>query len=131
MSEVKAKPTPGPWVPDPSPCGEMDVSAGIFKNGRYEHSIIGGCGCCGSPTGVDDSAQSNANLEMICEAGTVHHETGMTPRELVARCSAMEAALQHCEQMLMTCEINRVDHEAIEDEALAIIRAALAKHKEI
>ncbi|WP_312836208.1 hypothetical protein [Comamonas sp.] len=39
---------------------------------------------------------------------------------------AMSRALRHCEQMLMKYEINRVDHEAIQDEALAIIRAALA-----
>lgn len=47
--------------------------------------------------------------------------------KVMERCLAMEAALQHCEQMLMKYSIDRVDHEAIEDEALAIIRAALAK----
>lgn len=75
------------------------------------------------------SVQDNALL--IAEAGTVHHECGLSPRELQERCSAMEAALQHCEQMLMKYAIDRVDHEAIEGEALEIIRAALAKHKEV
>ena len=68
---------------------------------------------------------------LIAEAGTVHHECGLSPRELQERCSAMEAALQHCEQMLMKYAIDRVDHEAIEGEALEIIRGALAKHKEV
>ncbi|MGE8446610.1 MAG: hypothetical protein ACN6O1_10365 [Comamonas sp.] len=65
------------------------------------------------------------------EAQAVMAECGLSPRELQERCSVMEAALQHCEQMLMKYAIDRVDHEAIEDEALEIIRAALAKHKEV
>jgi len=71
------------------------------------------------------------DARLIAEAGTVHHECGLSPRELQERCSAMEAALQHCEQMLMKYAIDRVDHEAIEGEALEIIRAALAKHKKV
>lgn len=35
----------------------------------------------------------NANARLIAEAGTVAHETGLTPRQLAERCKELETAL--------------------------------------
>lgn len=34
--------------------------------------------------------------DLIAEAGTVHHETGLTPRQLVERVKELEGALKGC-----------------------------------
>lgn len=39
------------------------------------------------------------------------------------------AALEHCENMLMRHSIDAVNGEAIEDEALSVIRSALSRHR--
>jgi len=46
---------------------------------------------------------------------------------LIAAAPDLLAVALHCEALLTRYEINRADGEAIEDEALALIRAALAK----
>lgn len=46
---------------------------------------------------------------------------------LIAASPELYAALEHCENLLMRYEINRVDGGAIADEALTKIRVALAK----
>ncbi|MFG5780241.1 hypothetical protein ACFIQF_24590 [Comamonas sp. J-3] len=129
MSE-KLKPTPGPWQ-----FGEFELYPGAGL--RFNISQAEGAeytphysDVANTIPGEKRSIQE-ANARLIAEAGTVHHESGLSPRELLERGKAMESALQHCEQMLMSYEINRVNHEAIEDEALSIIRAALNKHKQL
>lgn len=46
---------------------------------------------------------------------------------LIAGAPGLYEALDHCETLLMRYEINRVDGDAIADEALTKIRAAMAK----
>lgn len=117
MTSEKLKPTPGPWCVSSTNQYQYKVASITSSTGIYADTV---------PT--PNSIMSDATL--IAEAGTVFHECGLSPRGLLELCRAMEAALQHCGQMLMKYGINRVDHEAIEDEALEIIQAALAKHKE-
>ena len=112
------------------------IATGPFSLDKYD-TLVGANGRTVVMTGVALAGGNDwgdvplENTKLLLEALSVHHETGMTPRELVERCSAMEAALQHCQQMLLSYSINRVNHEEIEDAALMLIRAALAKHKEV
>lgn len=46
---------------------------------------------------------------------------------LICAAPDLLAVAQHCEEMLMRHEINEVNGEQIADEALALIRAAIAK----
>jgi hypothetical protein len=64
-----AKPTPGPWYYVPYPSG------------------IGGFVNAGDPSGpaicdLSKHEQPETNGRFIAEAGTVFHETGLTPRQL-------------------------------------------------
>ncbi|GEM_PF-4057446 len=43
---------------------------------------------------------------LIAEAGTVHHETGLTPRQLVDRMKAVESAMRDAREMI---EADHVD----------------------
>jgi hypothetical protein len=70
-------------------CGGVvqDLPAGRYR-GR-----IAGIQSCNHIGGIgQDEAKANANL--IAEAFTVAHETGLTPRQLAERCKELEAALE-------------------------------------
>ena len=62
----------------------------------------------------------------MSEAKSIHASTGLTPRQMQEQFEQMREALRHCEDLLTRHEINRADHEEIEDNALSIIRAALS-----
>lgn len=78
-----SKPTPGPW----EYVGEGFTDAGgrfleiVDANGE---AIIGEYG---GPSSEDDA-------RLIAEAGTVFHETGLTPRELAAQRAELLGALR-------------------------------------
>ena len=68
-----------------------------------------------------------ASADLIAEAGTVFHNTGLSPVQLVEMVKELKAASKHCEDLLTSHEINRVNGEELADTALAMLRAALAK----
>lgn len=73
-----SKPTPGPWLrvhrhPDKTHSASI---AYIEGEGRRSPLEICTVFCC------DRDAENSANADLIAEAGTVYHETGLTPRQL-------------------------------------------------
>lgn len=126
MSEA-IKPTPGEWrfYTEPQPNGCPIVGANGLMVCMLAHSV----------NYADQAEEAVANARLISEAGTVHHETGLTPRQLVEQRDALAAALAICESALAwaieqgggpACE-----HEASvcfcrENEAVNSAHAALA-----
>ena len=85
MSEA-IKPTPGPWVMTEGKC--IYINARVDGKRRFILQRSTGEGC-----GINvEAEQVRADCRLIAEAGTVHHETGLTPRQLVERVKALEAA---------------------------------------
>ena len=133
------KPASGPWAMSSSASDDWEIPVHEGRTSSSCHPIVDDVGevvafavaSYNEWNNPYKEAQLTANALLIAEAGTIFHECGLSPRELLERCSAMEAALQHCQQMLLSYSINRVNHEEIEDAALMLIRAALAKHKEV
>ncbi len=82
---MKAKPTPGPWLMDSRDeenrkYPETVVGYPIFSIVNGDERLVA-CVCNQWVTNksVDEFTK---NVELIAEAGTVYHETGLTPREL-------------------------------------------------
>ena len=107
MSEIK--PTPGPWE--------------LWGHANPSQVISSPAGFVAQTLGNNDKA----NARLIAEAGTVFHHTGLSPVQLVEMVKELKAASKHCEDLLTSHEINRVNGEELADTALAMLRAALAK----
>ncbi len=85
MSEA-IKPTPGHWILD-----DAD------PDDAYRYVVHGdgdtfGCICRISTNG---NANPEDDARLIAEAGTVHYETGLTPRQLVEQARKLEEALRN------------------------------------
>ena len=83
-----AKPIIGPWKIDPT--DPTCVISGSLQSGVGD--IV-----CLSPSegGFEESAKHwEANASLIIEAGTVYHETGLTPRQLVEQRDLLLAKLR-------------------------------------
>lgn len=119
-----AKPTPGPWI-----------VSGLLSDNVTVHTM-------GIPSNIDPACklqiadcfdresqlsweEMNSNANLIAEAGTVYHETSLTPRQLDDQRRELFGAL---EKMLLAFQGNE---QYDEDDALtiAIARNALAKAK--
>jgi hypothetical protein len=74
MSE--AKPTRGPW----ELWGDANPSQVISSPAGFVAQTLG--------------SNDEANARLIAEAGTVHHETGLTPRQLVERVKELEEVVR-------------------------------------
>lgn len=119
MSEA-IKPTPGVWNWDSDP-----IKGDPLGRVRYRVVTIGKTITQCYYSSSDEHAKDDTRL--IAEAGTVFHETGLTPRQLVERVKELGEACRHCEDLFMRHEINRANGEEIADGALVILRAALSK----
>lgn len=98
--------TPGPWAYTTAPEGWcFNVHQADDADTNHPHS----CDVAFMTVSCDPKAVQEANARLIAAAP-----------ELLD-------ALKHCESMLMSYSIDRVDHEQIEDKALTKIRAAIAK----
>lgn len=82
MSEA-IKPTPGPWaVARMTPC-RVDTASGSISISWSSNNDSGA-----------REREAEANARLIAEAGTVFHNTGLSPRQLVERVKELEGALR-------------------------------------
>lgn len=72
-----SKHTPGPWIWSGGKDGDMTISHGLIREwggpdgtqyADYEKCVVGGCGCCNSPFGVEDQQEMEANAHLISSA---------------------------------------------------------------
>lgn len=82
MSEA-IKPTRGPWFTDESQPGDL-----------YRYVMHGDGDSFGYVCRISTNGNANpeSDARLIAEAGTVRHETGLSPRQLVGRVKELEAA---------------------------------------
>ena len=112
-----AKPTPGPW--DWSITGSVMSDKYTQPYGVADHTGFNlVAGCFGDVRGGKDVAKANARL--IAEAGTVYHETGLTPRQLAEQRAELLEALQ-------IIEYNRNKGYRLTDADYSAIRRVIAK----
>ena len=139
MTSEKLKPTPGPWRyrlgDEWSQCVVTDD--GEFPDGRPKSWTVA------SMNSRRDEREDNARL--IAEAGTVHHECGLSPRELLHGYQEMHKLVLEAICALETipatvsCGLDpseSAEHstQTIEQklrEITTVQSAALAKHKEV
>jgi hypothetical protein len=107
------KPTPGAWFTNRDGFSTVYVEARICGGWLQE---VAACG----PT-EQGPEQQEANARLIAEAGTVHHECGLSPRELLEAVRDMYMELREIAQY--------PENDTVEMRRIA--RAALAKHKEV
>lgn len=114
MSEA-IKPTPGPWIVSPYADGfEVDGPGGICIAQAQQLKPI---------RKKEDHDQRKANARLIAEAGTVAHETGLTPRQLVDRVKELEELLNGV-LLMGRGTSGRIIVEGWQEE---VLRAALSK----
>ncbi|MGE8495417.1 hypothetical protein [Comamonas sp.] len=115
MSE-KLKPTPGPWtyLAGTSTCEKV-----LGADGKV---VADGWWC-------RDVAEVDANSRLIAEAGTVFHECGLSPRELLEVVrdirSLLEQSTAHIKELCMCYS------HPLPEATMGEIYDALAKHKEV
>ena len=86
MSEA-IKPTRGPW----ELWGDANPSQVISSPAGFVAQTLG--------------SNDEANARLIAEAGTVHHETGLTPRQLVERVKELEGALIRAKEAINSMKV--------------------------
>lgn len=123
MGEMK--PTPGPWATHREGFSTIYIQASIGGGWVQE---IAACG----PTN-DGSAQQEANARLIAEAGTVFHNTGLSPVQLVEQRDELMAALRKMVAVHEYPADNLLQPSkeqlwiSMANAALSMARAALAK----
>jgi hypothetical protein len=119
MNNTKAKPTPGEWMT------EAEYRDGspyvIYAPGSIKIADLRESGAEAPET--DDEFDANANL--IAEAGTVYHETGLTPRQLLDQRNALWDAVENIKCYNLALQDRR--GPCIEREHMAEIQAAITK----
>lgn len=134
MTDI-AKPTTGPWDVQEHGFNERLIPFSIFGNLSSEKKnwvLIAKLYSTG-PLGADCSER---NAALIAEAGTVYHETNLTPRQLLERVRLLENALDAALNWLVRPISSHIDHENPEDndpiyqQVVEVMRAAIGKHGE-
>lgn len=122
-----AKPTPGPWDVQEHGLNERLIPFSIFGNLSSEKKnwvLIAKLYSTG-PLGADCSER---NAALIAEAGTVYHETNLTPRQLLERYNKLyQAATFLCADLL---DRHQEGGEAWDNMQDFFIKTTLAKHGE-
>lgn len=108
MTSEKLKPTPGPWI---YLAGTSTCEKVLGADGKV---VADGWWC-------RDVAEVDANSRLIANAGTVFHECGLSPRELLEGYRELRKALTLC----------RFDSLNMTLADMNSCGAALAKHKEV
>lgn len=125
MSEMK--PTPGPWHADKHGRIWRRPPSDLYENGG---GVAGDKPLATVNKGWfgegEEGYPVDANARLIAEAGTVHHETGLTPRQLVERVKEMEEALRCYMDAIHYAQDKKALMAAIKD-ADNKARAALSK----
>ncbi|MDH0777495.1 hypothetical protein N5C96_29195 [Delftia tsuruhatensis] len=125
MSEA-SKPTPGPWtVSGLGGPWEQSLKIRAPSWGMVAHVGV-------NPSIPHWDLPQRANAALIAEAGTVHHETGLTPRQLVEQRDALAAALAGLDEAYCRAGTPLSRDERTEDrkrliaarEALALVKGA-------
>lgn len=92
MNATNAKPSTVSCLPGKVTRGPWNVTT---HNGQYEVRHDGSADHRWHVADVyPAAAEAEANALLIAEAGTVYHETGLTPRQLAERVAELEKALQ-------------------------------------
>lgn len=91
-----SKPTPGPWQVCMVPANEhwfagITIGSADPSDGRRICDVF-----TAGAAGDEVSQMHVANARLIAEAGTVAHETGLTPRQLVEQRAELLHALRNC-----------------------------------
>lgn len=103
----RSKPTPGVW----------ELSEARGSDG--EHLVVGGAG---QSFGLIAAVTLMGDARLIAEAGTVLHETGLTPRELQKQRDELLAALKEARDALNGAPNTVGLHDQI-DAAIATVSA--------
>lgn len=121
MSEA-SKPTPGPWFHHGA-SGYQHTRGGFISSTEDRYGSQAICDVRGN-----DGQPFLANAALIAEAGTVYHETGLTPRQLVEQRDALAAAVEAMHKAFhpITCGNSESQSDALESAraALALVKGA-------
>ena len=122
--------TPGPWHVEAHSrgAGHINVTGPrLLPRPRFGPVAAAYTNLAGP---MDDScvAEMAANARLIAEAGTVLHETGLTPRQLAEQRAALLEALKKCEYALRRYTIKSGSQEDAKYRGIGIneARAAIA-----
>lgn len=121
MTSEKLKPTPGPWI--------ADNNEGFSPWTIWSRMTPYGNGAPGPVVArIDgDSAEADDSALLIAEAGTVFHECGLSPRELLEGYRELRKQLDEMSDLAI-----KVDGwQSFPQDPIDSARAALAKHKEV
>lgn len=113
MSETK-KVTSGPWMVFHAP---FEGATHGISSGNSSGTAVVFFGAS-----KDDGIRNLADAELIAEAGAVHHETGLTPRQLLEQRDALVDALK----TLLGVSVNPLYMPSTKADAEKQARAALA-----
>lgn len=107
--------TKGPWVIDQ----EDDDTLEITTEARMDNCMSAICAVEVGYVGKHETEQ-RANADLIAEAGTVAHETGLTPRQLAEQRVGLLAALkwykdQMCEGFCTDLREDWTYHKSMDD----------------